>query len=69
MKASKYVDIIGLSVKVTDLLVELICLISSIGILEIASNSPGITNFILNLALKIGSSQQGNALRASVGSN
>ena len=69
MNASKYVDITGVSANSMRFLLLVVCDSRVTGMLETAMSSDGISSVTLKRALMAGSSQQGNARRASVASN
>jgi hypothetical protein len=68
-KATKYVDILMVSAKRTTLRPSPNGSSDTIEVLEMATSRSGTTRVTENTALNAGSSQQGNARRASVASN
>ena len=69
MNARRYVDMTGVSANRTDFFPAAPTLTETGSVLEIASNSAGTMSVTSNDALTAGSSQHGNARRASVDSN
>ena len=68
-KANKYVLMIGVSAKCTMLAPSLRSVVSMTGMLERAVRAWGTTRVTSKVAFKAGSSQQGSASLAPVGSN